>query len=59
MTQKEAKQLLENAIDQLELKYRTVYIMKEMEEIRENLLRRELPELYEGEVKSHKSKEKA
>ena len=33
--------------------------MKEMEEIRENLLRRELPELYEGEVKSHKSKEKA
>tara|TARA_R100000750_G_scaffold42757_1_gene28195 strand:+ start:171648 stop:172304 length:657 start_codon:yes stop_codon:yes gene_type:complete len=33
MTQKEAKQLLENAIDQLELKYRTVYIMKEMEEM--------------------------
>jgi len=33
--------------------------MKEMEEIRENLLRRELPELYEGEVKSQKSTEKA
>ena len=33
MAQKEAKQLLENAIDQLELKYRTVYIMKEVEEM--------------------------
>lgn len=33
MVQKEAKQLLENAIDQLELKYRTVYIMKEVEEM--------------------------
>lgn len=33
MVQKEAKQLLENAIDQLELKYRAVYIMKEIEEM--------------------------
>lgn len=33
MAQKEAKQLLENAIDQLELKYRIVYIMKEVEEM--------------------------
>lgn len=33
MAQKEAKQLLENAIDHLELKYRTVYIMKEVEEM--------------------------
>jgi len=33
MAQKETKQLLESAIDQLELKYRTVYIMKEIEEM--------------------------
>jgi len=33
MAHKETKQLLENAIDQLELKYRTVYIMKEVEEM--------------------------
>src|SRR5690606_5319453 len=33
MAQKETKQLLEQAIDQLELKYRTVYIMKEVEEM--------------------------
>ncbi len=29
----EAKQLLENAIDHLDIKYRTVYIMKEVEEM--------------------------
>lgn len=33
MVQKETKQLLEHAIDQLELKYRTVYIMKEAEDM--------------------------
>ena len=33
MTQKEAKQLLESAIDQLYSKYRSVYIMKEVEEM--------------------------
>lgn len=33
MAQKETKQLLENAIDQLELKYKMVYIMKEVEEL--------------------------
>lgn len=33
MIQKETKQLLENAIDQLDLKYRTVYILKEVEEM--------------------------
>lgn len=33
MAHKEAKQLLENAIDRLELKYRTVYILKEVEEM--------------------------
>ena len=33
MAQNETKQLLENAIDQLDLKYRTVYIMKEVEEM--------------------------
>ncbi|MCB0444786.1 MAG: RNA polymerase sigma factor [Gelidibacter sp.] len=33
MAQKETKQLLENAIDQLEIKYKTVYIMKEVEEM--------------------------
>ncbi|MBY5957242.1 RNA polymerase sigma factor [Membranicola marinus] len=31
MIKKETKQLLEDAIDQLDLKYRTVYIMKEVE----------------------------
>ncbi len=33
MIQYEAKQLLENAIDQLSLKYKTVYVMKEVEEM--------------------------
>jgi len=33
MIRNEAKQLLENAIDLLETKYRTVYIMKEVEEM--------------------------
>ena len=31
MIRNEAKQLLENAIDHLDIKYRTVYIMKEVE----------------------------
>ena len=31
MIRNEAKQILENAIDQLDIKYRTVYIMKEVE----------------------------
>jgi len=33
MAQTETKHLLENAIDQLSIKYRTVYVMKEVEEI--------------------------
>lgn len=33
MIKSEAKQLLENAIDQLDTKYRTVYILKEVEEM--------------------------
>lgn len=33
MIQKEAKQLLENAIDSMDYKYKTVYIMKELEEM--------------------------
>ncbi len=33
MIQYEAKQLLENAIDHLDIKYRTVYILKEVEEM--------------------------
>lgn len=33
MTQKESRQLLENAIDQLDAKYRMVYIMREVEEM--------------------------
>ncbi len=33
MIRKESKQILENAIDQLDIKYRTVYIMKEVEEM--------------------------
>ena len=33
MIRSEAKQLLENAIDDLDMKYKTVYIMKEVEEM--------------------------
>ena len=33
MIRKEAKELLEDAIDRLDLKYRTVYILKEVEEM--------------------------
>jgi len=33
MMRKEAKQILENAIDSLDIKYKTVYIMKEVEEM--------------------------
>jgi RNA polymerase sigma factor (sigma-70 family) len=33
MIRNEAKQLLENIIDQLDIKYKTVYIMKELEEM--------------------------
>jgi len=33
MAQNETKQLLENAIDQLDIKYKTVYVMKEVEEM--------------------------
>ena len=33
MIRNEAKQLLENAIDSLDIKYKTVYIMKEVEEM--------------------------
>ncbi len=33
MIRNEAKQLLENAIDRLDLKYRTVYVMREVEEM--------------------------
>lgn len=33
MIRNEAKQLLENAIDQLDIKYRTVYMMKQVEEM--------------------------
>ncbi|EDP69628.1 sigma-24, ECF subfamily protein [Flavobacteriales bacterium ALC-1] len=33
MIQNEAKQLLENAIDHLDIKYRAVYVMKEVEEM--------------------------
>ena len=33
MIRNEAKQLLENAIDGLDIKYKTVYIMKEVEEM--------------------------
>lgn len=36
MINSEAKQLLENAIDQLDTKYRTVYILKEVEEMSHN-----------------------
>ncbi len=59
MIRNEAKQLLENAIDQLDIKYRTVYIMKEVEEMSINEIATAL-DLTEVNVKVriHRSKEK-
>ncbi|HZK06660.1 MAG TPA: RNA polymerase sigma factor [Bacteroidales bacterium] len=58
MIRNEAKQLLENAIDQLDIKYRTVYIMKEVEEMSINEIATAL-DLTEVNVKVriHRSKE--
>lgn len=57
MAQKEAKQLLENAIDQLELKYRTVYIMKELEEMSLNEIAKTLDlSLANVKIRLHRSK---
>ena len=58
MIQNEAKELLENAIDQLETKYKTVYMMKEVEEmsIKEIAAALDLTEV-NVKVRIHRSKE--
>jgi len=58
MIRKEAIQLLENAIDQLDLKYRTVYILKEVEEmpLKEIALVLELT-IANVKIRLHRSKE--
>lgn len=57
MIRKEAKQLLENAIDQLDTKYKTVYILREVEEmsIREIATALDLTEV-NVKVRLHRSK---
>jgi RNA polymerase sigma-70 factor (ECF subfamily) len=58
MIRNESKQLLENAIDQLDIKYRTVYIMKEVEEmsIKDIAFALDLTEV-NVKVRLHRSKE--
>tara|TARA_R110002073_G_scaffold4213_1_gene27942 strand:+ start:79644 stop:80318 length:675 start_codon:yes stop_codon:yes gene_type:complete len=58
MIQKEAKQLLENAIDCLDIKYKTVYIMREVEEmsLKEIALALELS-VANVKIRLHRSKE--
>ena len=58
MIQNEAKELLENAIDQLDTKYKTVYMMKEVEEmsIKEIAAALDLTEV-NVKVRIHRSKE--
>lgn len=58
MAQKEAKQLLENAIDQLDIKYRSVYILKEVEEMSLNEIAKTLNiSLANVKIRLHRSKE--
>ena len=58
MIQNEAKELLENAIDQLDTKYKTVYVMREVEEmsIKEIAVALDLTEV-NVKVRLHRSKE--
>ncbi len=58
MIQNEAKELLENAIDRLDTKYKTVYMMKEVEEmsIKEIAAALDLTEV-NVKVRLHRSKE--
>ena len=58
MIQNEAKELLENAIDQLDTKYKTVYVMREVEEmsIKEIAVALDLTEV-NVKVRLHRAKE--
>lgn len=59
MIRQEAKQILENAIDSLDIKYRTVYIMKEVEEMSLNEISTALNlTVANVKVRLHRSKEK-
>lgn len=59
MMNSEMKQVLENAIDQLESKYRTVYIMKELEEMSLKEIASALDiSLSNAKIRSHRAKEK-
>lgn len=58
MMQKEAKQILENAIDSLDIKYKTVYIMREVEEMNMNEIAEALDiSVSNVKVRLHRSKE--
>ena len=58
MIRNEAKQILENAIDQLDVKYRTVYVMKEVEEMSLNEIADALDlTVANVKVRLHRSKE--
>ncbi len=58
MIRNEAKQFLENAIDQLDAKYRIVYVMKEVEEMSLNEISEALDlTLSNVKVRLHRSKE--
>ncbi|HET8838136.1 MAG TPA: sigma-70 family RNA polymerase sigma factor, partial [Flavobacteriaceae bacterium] len=58
MAQKEAKQLLENAIDHLDIKYRSVYILKEVEEMSLKEIAKALDiSLPNVKIRLHRSKE--
>ncbi|MCM8568594.1 RNA polymerase sigma factor [Gramella jeungdoensis] len=58
MVRRETKQLLENAIDQLDIKYRTVYMMKEVEEMSLREISQALDiSLANGKIRLHRSKE--
>lgn len=58
MIRNEANQYLENAIDQLDVKYRTVYIMKEVEEMSLNEIADALDlSIANVKVRLHRSKE--
>lgn len=58
MVQKEATQFLENAIDRLELKYRMVYVLREVEELSLTEIAAALDiSLSNAKIRLHRSKE--
>lgn len=58
MIQREAKQILENAIDSLDIKYKTVYMMREVEEMSIKEIAKALDlTLSNVKVRLHRSKE--